>query len=533
MNKKLRKSRKLYFLVVASLIILGIIVSVGYATMRLNSEKELQYQYALQKYADFSYNNYNTGFKENFYLNLTFYADTNKEIRVKVDEFTETENYIAVDFADSKNQVESGYVEFESFRKSMTEEQYNSIVNYLNCKPDLGDKYYYELVCSSYYLYNNQFFPKTVEIVITQKDHVWYAQDEVAERYVLNPDVPNFCELFQCAQMHRNPIDEDFVFGNYSHTELMKKIGTVIDGVNLYRIDNFEYAYYEEDFVYVPKDLELYSSYGTASYDGDFNIYTVTYIDTFNLLDNCRNDIIYVSAFVITLFLLVGIVLSLIIWIYLKKQLEQERNLITITNSLAHNLKTPLFIISGNAENLTELAISDEEKACTEAIGRQVKLMDERVRNMFELSRMETTVYKLNYEQFNMTKLVLEVIENYVDCNKHLVFENNTEVIVNADKSMIGTVVETLIDNAIKYSTDDSVTISLTEKTFAVSNRCKGIVKKDLKNFWKPYYRHPANGQKTGNGIGLTMVKKILKLHKFKSRMQLQDNIITILFNMK
>ena len=278
MDKKFKKSRKLYFLVITALLILGIVVSAGYCIMRLNSEKELQYQYALQKYADFSHTNYNTGFKENFYLNLAFYADTNKGIRVKVEEFPETENYIAVDFADSKNQVESGYIEFEALKKSMTDEQYASIVNYLNSKPELADKFYYELVCSSYYLYNNQFFPKTVEIVITQQEHVWYAQDEVVERYVLNPDVPNFCELFQCAQMHRNPIDEEFIFGNYNYTELMKKIGTVIDGVDLYQIDNFEYAYYKKDFAYVPKDLQLYSSYGTSSYDGDFNIYTVTYI---------------------------------------------------------------------------------------------------------------------------------------------------------------------------------------------------------------------------------------------------------------
>lgn len=530
--KNLRKSRKLYFLVVASLFILGIVVSVGYSAIRINSEKELQYEYAQQEYTDFSHTFYTTGFKEYFYFNMAYYTDT--EIRVNVKEFAETENYIAVTFTDSKNQQESGYIEFENFRASMTDEQYNSIVNYLNSKPASDNKFYYELLCTRYYIYNNQIIPQTVEIVTTTADNVWYAQDETVERYVLQPVVPNFCELIQCAQMRRNPIANDFVFGKYDHSELMKKIGTVIDGVDLYQIGAFEYVYYKNDNAYVPADLEQYSEFGsTLAYNGNYDIYTVSYIDAFNLLDNCLMDIVYVSTFIITLFLFVGIVLSLIIWLYLKKQFEQERNLITITNSLAHNLKTPLFIISGNAENLTELATSDEEKSCTEVIGRQVKLMDERVKKMFELSRMETTVYKLKYEQFNMTELVFEIMENYIDCEKHLEFANAGDVIVNADRSMIGTVVENLIDNAIKYGTDDTVTISLTDKTFAVSNRCKGIVEKDLKNLWKPYYRHPENGQKTGNGIGLTMVRKILKLHKFKANISLQDSIITFSFNIK
>ena len=104
---------------------------------------------------------------------------------------------------------------------------------------------------------------------------------------------------------------------------------------------------------------------------------------------------------------------------------------------------------------------------------------------------------------------------------------------ITADKTLIESVLENLIDNAVRYGEGENITIKLKDNTFSVSNRCSYLTKKDIKRIFKPYYRHPNNGQKSGNGIGLNITQKILSLHKFKLRTSIKNNIFTISFTVK
>ncbi len=525
-----KKPLRLCTLLLVLFLILGIGVSVFYSIIRYNSEKEIQYLHAEERYMDFHLDTHSDRFMPNFYGIDRFGIF---DYIASVEEVPESDNYIAVSFSDTSNNFEYGYIIYDQFRASMTDEQYNKISEYLNSETG-NENTYYELLCTYYSFIDEQIVPITIEIVETQEDHVWYAQDTPIETFELNPSVKLTNEVKEGSQSRRNIIDRDFFFGLRSVSrmnEIVDKGRQDSDFPVLYYLGDFEYAYRQTSNSYEPVgDGEVHLSGYSVILEGDYNVYTVTYIETFNVMEHCIDDIKLVSTYTVILFFVMGILLSLVVYMYIKKQLEQERNLITITNSLAHNLKTPLFVISGNAENLEAISENTEQKSYCDAILSQVEVMDERVKKMFELSRMTSDVYKLNLQKFSLSELAKEIISSYSNIDKEIIFECDSDVLISADKPLIGSVIENLIDNALRYGEGDKVIVSLEGKTFSVSNTCGYLTKRDLKRIFKPYYRHPKNGQKSGNGIGLSLTKRILKLHKFKLTTSIKNNIFTITF---
>ena len=543
------KPIRLCVLIFAVFLLFSVGVSVFYSAVKYNSEKQIQYISAYDRSTSFHYKAENENFNENFFSinnsNYGEYKSSNKySYFASVEEIPESNNYIKVAFARNSNHYTNGYICFDSFRDSMTDSQYDKICRYLNTEINDDRGSYYDLLCT-YYLYkDSQIIPMVIEIVKTQEANVWYVQDEVIETFELDTGVDTESYtydpkvhgvLHKSSDSKRNVIDKDFFFGRKSIDIINEKINTSKSDSNyenLYYLGNFEYAYRSTEQVYIY--LEEYTDEILGeSIVSSSDVYTVTYIETFNVLENCISDIKLVVAYTIILFLSVGSVLAVWVYIYIKKRLEHERNLITITNSLAHNLKTPLFVISGNAENLLALTADTEQQDYAKTILSQVDVMDERVRKMFELSRMESGGYKLNIESFNFSELIKNIVDSYSNCDKEIVLDQKADVYVNADKTLMGTVAENLIDNAVRYGEGNKITVHLEGKVFSVSNRCSYLTKIDIKRLFKPYYRHPKCGQKSGNGIGLSIVRKIVKLHKCKMKASTQKGIFTISLHLK
>ena len=543
------KPIRLCVLIIAIFLLLSVCVSVFYGIVRYNSEKQIQYITAYDRGTSFHYKAENADFKKNFFtINNSNYGEYKASSKytyyASAEEIPESNNYIKVVFTRGTAFHVNGYISFDSFRKSMTDNQYDKICRYLNTEINDEQGSFYDLVCT-YYLYKEpQIIPTVVEIVKTNKNHVWYLEDEVIETFKLNTNVDTESYtydpkihgvLFKGSDSSRNVIDRDFFFGRKSIDIINERINNSKSDSNydnLYYLGNFEYAYRHVGRVY-PSSEEIVDETLGQSFAVSSGVYNVTYIETFNVLDNCINDIILVATYTIILFLSVGCVLAAWVYFYMKKRHEHERNLITITNSLAHNLKTPLFVISGNAENLMEYKPDTIQQDYVKTIINQVDIMDERVRKMFELSRMESGVYKLNTESFNFSELIENIVVNYSGYGKEISLNLKENVYINADKSLMATVVENLIDNAVRYSEENSITISFDGKVFFVSNPCSYLSKKDIKRIFKPYYRHPENKQKQGNGIGLNIARKIIKLHKFKMQATIQKGVFTISVHLK
>ncbi|MCQ4021668.1 MULTISPECIES: cell wall metabolism sensor histidine kinase WalK [unclassified Ruminococcus] len=561
-KKKIKKQKqRLYIAVSLSLFILSFAVSVIFAIVTYNTEKHLLYSSAYSDYSDtllllqdsFKDDNYYA----EYYVNKRYSGDEQViVINQNGETVVETKNALPVDFSSYPYHLEKGLgcIVFENFKHSMTDEQYKKITSYLS-QDKTDDGKYYELLCIDYYFSKGDIIPKSVEIVETTEENVWYVQDKVVERFELNPFVRDGLTLYRNSDMQRNVIDKEFVFGNYrrenllSHVLTLKTNSTEADktyyySFNIDDIDSGKNAYIKietfdsSNFGYggILYDDNAFSSIycNTSSFslkteNNEENIYTVYYAKRFNVLDNCYERIVFILIYIFAIFVIVGIILAAIIWHTIKKQIEQEEKLRLTTNAMAHELKTPLFIIGGYAENLVENINTKKQSHYASVISEKSSAVNGLVEQMLDYSRIDSGYDTLNIEKINLNALTNDVVKSYEDSSISL--EYGKEVYINADKRMIKSAIENLVDNAVKYTNDkNDIKIKITDKRFSVSNPSDEMSKSEINNLWQPYHRQARHSATPGHGLGLAIVKSIFKLHKFKNGAAYSNGRITFWF---
>jgi signal transduction histidine kinase len=114
-------------------------------------------------------------------------------------------------------------------------------------------------------------------------------------------------------------------------------------------------------------------------------------------------------------------------------------------------------------------------------------------------------------------------------------YENHLQIIGNSQ--LIKTAIINLIENGCKYSLNHKAVLTLkTEKsglTIMISDSGIGIPDKDLDHIFQPFYRASNSTSARGHGIGLSLVQKIVQIHKGTIRVKSklgEGTIFTILF---
>lgn len=446
---------------------------------------------------------------------------------------------------DSVKSMAGGNIYYDSFVQSITQEQLQSISDYLYTKKD-KDGNYYELICTKFYFdeENLTIIPKTVEIVLTNKDNTWYAQDEVIETYELKPKADNKLKLYTSSDDDRNVIPGQFVLGTFKSSDLIEakaddesytfldmSYEKVAPFTCLYKngadIQTEEMAY--DDILY--KDSESSGVvYYYKVYAQDNPTLVINYAKLINVLDSCKESIaIGISSFFL-FFLIIGIILSIMMCKVIKTQYAEEQKRVEVSNALAHDIKTPLFIISGFVQNLKDNINTDKRDHYCDRIIERVGEANDIVHKMLDFSKLSSTDYDLKFDNFDVTAYTKELITSFeeTDSGKNFILNVNAQCTPYADKVLMQRAISNLIDNAVRYCDDNTdIVIDINEKTFSISNVCKSISEEDIKHITEPYYRVEKNRESKGNGLGLSIIKSILDIHGYKLDIKFDNQIIT------
>jgi len=205
-----------------------------------------------------------------------------------------------------------------------------------------------------------------------------------------------------------------------------------------------------------------------------------------------------------------------------KEKLEDMRN--EFLGNVSHELKTPIALIQGYAEGLKEGINDDPESTefyCNVIIDEAGK-MNRMVKNLLILNQLEFGSDEVEFERFDIVKLVKGVIAScdilIQQAEANIDFIAGESAYVWADEFKTEQVVRNYLTNAIHHAENEKrieVKIIRTEGKVRVSvfNSGKPIPEEDIPKLWDKFYKvdKAHTREYGGNGIGLSIVKAIME----------------------
>lgn len=265
--------------------------------------------------------------------------------------------------------------------------------------------------------------------------------------------------------------------------------------------------------------------------------YKIIFLDCGRNLDAMRSFLFISVCISLTAFVIVSVLLLLLSARIVRPISESyEKQTQFITNA-SHDLKTPLTIISADVDIL-EMDYGESE--WFDDIKNQVKQLTNLTNNLVILSKMEEENSSLNMIDFPLSDVVSEAVASFesLAIAKGQTLNINIEPMISlcGDEKAIRQLVSILLDNAIKYSTGNIISLKLEKinrsAQLTVTNYTESIEKNDLKHLFDRFYRtdKSRNSMTGGHGIGLSVAKAICTAHKGSITAQSpQSNILSII----
>lgn len=215
-----------------------------------------------------------------------------------------------------------------------------------------------------------------------------------------------------------------------------------------------------------------------------------------------------------------------------KKSHEQEQELnderLRFYTNITHELRTPLTLILGPLEDLVKSnTLSSKDHHRISVIHQSAVRLLNLINQILDFRKTETQNKRLCVTKGNLTNTVYEVGLKYKELNSKpdiqiLIEAEEENMFLFFDKEIITMILDNLISNALKYTDKGYIRIRaewVTENgiryaQLSVEDTGYGIGKEALAHIFERYYQESGEHQASGTGIGLALVKNLVKLHE-------------------
>ncbi len=207
----------------------------------------------------------------------------------------------------------------------------------------------------------------------------------------------------------------------------------------------------------------------------------------------------------------------------LKLALEKEKELNELKTKflslVSHEFKTPLSGILTSTILLEKYKLTEQQEKRDKhikTISSKVHYLNNILNDFLSIERLDTGKVNYNFRDFNLSKVVNEVVYGanmLLKEGQHIhIPENIDEFNLHQDEKILELTISNLIHNAIKYSPENTtISIAVKKETknmiFMVIDEGRGIPKKDQKHIFNRYFRAENVLNDQGTGIGLNIVK--------------------------
>ena len=266
------------------------------------------------------------------------------------------------------------------------------------------------------------------------------------------------------------------------------------------------------------------------------NLTYVSFLDIKERLDSFNNFLLMSSTISIGAYaILIGLIIlaSKIAFKSSEEVYKKQKRFIT---NASHELKTPITVISTDLD-LIEMDYGKNE--WSESIRDQLNRLTDMTNQLVTLSKLEEDdASRFPFMDFSINEVSKNVIDSFVPSFKkeNIKFSYNItgNITMFGNKNLINELIHIFLDNSLKYTGGDNK-----NSYFVVSKNNKGKIEMrfsntinkddevDIKQIMDRFYRSPSN-VKEGSGVGLSIAKEIIDLHKGK--IVVDKNISTLSF---
>jgi len=228
------------------------------------------------------------------------------------------------------------------------------------------------------------------------------------------------------------------------------------------------------------------------------------------------NDILF--------FFWITILFSIFIYIFSKKFINKlfipiEENIKDMTqfiHNAGHELKTPISVIDSNIQMIDDLKVYDSKM--TKELKNEIMNLNSLIESLIELSSIDILNHKENVNIYDTVNSILDSFK-YKIKEKDIKFKISIpkKAEIKANKNYFYIMISNLISNAIKYNIK-WWTITIDFKFWELSIKDNGIwiEKEELHKIFNRFYKVDKSRNTEWYGIWLSLVKKIVDIHKWK-----------------
>lgn len=204
-------------------------------------------------------------------------------------------------------------------------------------------------------------------------------------------------------------------------------------------------------------------------------------------------------------------------------------------SNISHELRTPMAALIAELElSLLRERTPEEYRKTIEMALSDSRKIERLSTGLLDLARSNYDPKQIAMREIRLDELLLDAREMVVKANKQneveLIFDLNIEeeslITVIGNEYLLKTAFVNLIENNCKFSENKTSFVNISflgdYSVVRFTDSGIGISEEDAKNLFKPFYRGGNSGYSSGHGIGMTLVQRIVQLHKGTVRVHSQ-----------
>ena len=190
-------------------------------------------------------------------------------------------------------------------------------------------------------------------------------------------------------------------------------------------------------------------------------------------------------------------------------------------SNVSHEFKTPLSVIQSYSKSLRRKGLDNNtKKQYEEILDSNIKKLTNLTSNILNLAKLENQEIILDKKEFLLDEQIRQTVVSFQPewSKKNIEFDLNLpKTTYFGSEELISQIWQNIISNAIKYSFDDGkikISLKLKEEEIfvSISDNGIGMSKEVCEKIFNKFYQADTSHSGEGNGLGLALVKRILKI---------------------